>query len=371
MAIVSTGQITIVDYNDALTLRAFIGCNMQKTQMYNPDNATYAPDWTKTNLILKPTLFKLGSSSDIASTAEVTSCEWYDISGGTEVKLANDTNYAISTTKPISLTIKSNVMAGKSGKDYMCKMTYKDTVSGLSLVVQSDISLSSVTNGSGIADAICWLPLGNVFKNDSVGYLQAQCDLWRGSFVDNTNVSYQWYAQDPSATTDTGGGVGWFKVTNKTGIITGVTTNTLTIYPDAVAGNQVFKCIIKDTDATSSTNGQSFMDTCTIADQSDPIQCTIQSSGGTIFKNGVGSTTLTARLFRAGTEIDLDGSVHTYKWYKYNQTGVLVTNFGGTNISFKTGKTLALTQADVDVKATFNIEVESKVVTEGLKALYA
>ena len=46
------GQFTIIDYNDALTLTGYIGSNLAKTQMYNPDNDTYNPDWTDTNLVL-------------------------------------------------------------------------------------------------------------------------------------------------------------------------------------------------------------------------------------------------------------------------------------------------------------------------------
>ena len=42
------GQITIIDYNDALTLTGYIGSNLAKTQMFNPDNNTYSPDWTAT-----------------------------------------------------------------------------------------------------------------------------------------------------------------------------------------------------------------------------------------------------------------------------------------------------------------------------------
>lgn len=39
------GQFTIIDYNDALTLTGYIGSNLAKTQMYNPDNGSYTPDW--------------------------------------------------------------------------------------------------------------------------------------------------------------------------------------------------------------------------------------------------------------------------------------------------------------------------------------
>lgn len=32
------GQFTIIDYNDALTLTGYIGSNLAKSQMFNPDN---------------------------------------------------------------------------------------------------------------------------------------------------------------------------------------------------------------------------------------------------------------------------------------------------------------------------------------------
>ena len=50
------GQFTIIDYNDALTLTGYIGSNLAKSQMFNPDNATYSPDWSSTNLVLTPSL---------------------------------------------------------------------------------------------------------------------------------------------------------------------------------------------------------------------------------------------------------------------------------------------------------------------------
>ena len=50
------GQFTIIDYNDALTLTGFIGSSLAKTQMFNPDNNTYNPNWASTNLVLTPSL---------------------------------------------------------------------------------------------------------------------------------------------------------------------------------------------------------------------------------------------------------------------------------------------------------------------------
>lgn len=354
---IATGQFTIVDYNDALTLTGYISSNKPKTQMYNPDNSSYTPNWQTENVILTPSLFRMGTATDIISSADVQSIEWFDVTTGTEVKITAGTSYSIGATKPNKLTIKANVLAGLPGKDYLCKVSYKDPSTGLVLPYQMDISFSRVVNGSGISDAICWAPSGNVFKNGNVTQLIAACDMWRGSVIDTTNVKYQWYAQDPTVTTDEGGGVGWKKLTNVADKYQGVTTSRMTVYPGGVEGFAVLKCIVTDLDTESTTYNQSFVDTLTLADQSDPIQVSITSTGGNIFKNGVGQTTLEAVLFQAGEEIDKPGTKYTYRWYKYKSNGTLDANFGGTGVNYKTGKTLVVGDSDVDIKATFRVEV--------------
>ena len=67
------GQFTIIDYNDALTLTGYIGSNLAKTQMYNPDNGSYTPDWKTKNLVLTPSLYVIGTTADQIATANVTS----------------------------------------------------------------------------------------------------------------------------------------------------------------------------------------------------------------------------------------------------------------------------------------------------------
>ena len=324
--------------------------------MYNQDNDSYNPDWKSTNVVLTPSLFILGTATDVIATPAVKSAEWFDVTNGVETKIVANASYAFTTTAPYKLTIKTNVLAGIAGKDFMIKIIYHDDSTNLDLVVKTDISFSRVVNGSGIADAIAWLPDGNVFKNGTKASLTAQCDMWRGSTIDTTNVDYQWYQQSTSQVTDVGGGIGWKKLTNVPSKTTGVTTNILTMFASEVASYEVFKCIIKDTDSTSTSFNKSFMDTVTVIDQSDPIQCTVTSSGGNILKNGVGTSTLTAKLYQGGVEVDKAGTKYTYKWYMFDADGILVLLWGGS--AFKSGKTVVVSGDDVTVKATFSVEVE-------------
>ena len=203
-------------------------------------------------------------------------------------------------------------------------------------------------------------PNGNVFKNSEVTSLTAKAELWRGSTVDTTNVTYKWAIMDASVTSssstgyDADFGTGWRKLSNTTNMYSGCTTATLTIYAAAVDSYAVIRCCAKDTDSASPTYNSKFYDVCTFIDNSDPLQVIVSSTGGDVFKNGVGSTVLTAVCYQAGAEVDAAGT-GTYTWTKYDKDGNVDTAWG-TNGS-KTGKTLSVGTADVDTKATFMVLV--------------
>lgn len=352
------GQFTIIDYNDALTLTGYIGSNLAKTQMYNPDNGTYNPNWASTNLVLTPSLYIIGTTTDQITSANVTEVKWYV--GSSTTPITTGGNYALSGAKNHILTVKGNVMAGLPGIDYKCVVSYQDDSTGLTLQHPISISFSRVVNGSGIVDLLVTTPSGNVFKNNEVASLTAKAELWRGSTVDTTSVTYKWAQMDPSVTSTTSPGydadfgVGWRKLTDTSGKYSGTTTATLTIYPAAVESYGVFKCCAKDTDSTSSTYNTKFYDVATIIDNSDPLQVIITSTGGDVFKNGEGSTVLTAVCYQAGAEVDASGT-GTYTWTKYKKDGTIDTSWGTSGT--KTGKTLSVSSSDVDTKATFMVVV--------------
>lgn len=351
---ISMGSFTIVDMNDARTLQLYIGSNLAKYQIYNPDNGGLSPDWTSTNLVLTPELYIAGTSSNIIATTAVTSVKWFKDTETTQISTGGA--YTISGTNNHILTVSQNVLNSANSITYKCEVKYLDPTTGLTTTTISDIAFTKVSSGGGVVIAVAQTPNGNIFKNDEILNLTGNCVLWRGNNQDSTNVSYQWYAQDATVTTDQGGGVGWKKLSNTSNMYTGVTTATITIYPNAVLNVQTFKCMIKDTDSTSSTYNQYFTDYITIIDNQDPIFCQVQSTGGNIFKQGEGSTVLSAHLFQNGEEIDVNGSAYEYRWFKYDKNSQLVTGWGGTT-DYKTGKTLNVGSTDVDVKSTFEVQV--------------
>lgn len=88
------------------------------------------------------------------------------------------------------------------------------------------------------------------------------------------------------------------------------------------------------------------------ANGADAITIAITSSNGFIFKNASIATTLTAHVYKAGTELTSStsptlASQGTIKWYKD----------GGTT-AVGTGQTLTITAGDVTNKATYSAQLE-------------
>lgn len=340
-------QFTIVDFNDAITLTGYINSNLSKTQMYNPDNGTYNPDWTENNLVLTPSLFLRGGSDDLIQSSAVQSVSWYKDDGDTA--LTSGSTYDINATTH-ALTVKSNVMANETGVSYRCVVTYYDDSTKLSIPCVMDIAFSRVVNGSGITALDVTTPNGNIFKNGSITSLTAKAELWRGSVVDTDKVSYQWYKLDPSVSTNQGGGVGWAKLTDAANKYSGSTTNVLTIYGTEVNSYATYKCVATDTDSTSATHNQTFENVASFVDMNDPINVVIESTGGSFFKNGEGETRLTARVYQNGVEIDTAGEAN-YTWSKYDAESNLVSGWT------RNGKGIDIGAGDVDVKSTYVVTV--------------
>lgn len=334
------GQFTLIDLNDAVTLTGFISSNLSKTQMYNPDNGTYNPDWKTTsgNLVLTPSLFVRGSSEDVIASSAVQSVEWY--LGTATTPIESGGNYEINENTH-ALKVKANVMEGKPGVDFRCIVSYLDSTTDLVVAHAMVISFSRVVNGAGITALDVTTPNGNIFKNGSIGSLPVKAELWRGNIIDTDMVSYQWYKMDPSATTDQGGGIGW-------AAISGATSNTYTVNASDVDSYATFKCVATDTDTTSATKDQKFENVASFVDMNDPIYVEISSTAGDTFMNGEGTTKLTAHVYQAGEEI----TPSSYSWSRYGRFGALEQE------GFATTKDITVEADTINKTATFVCDVE-------------
>lgn len=368
MATISSGQITIVDLYDAPALNAWISASQTTTQTYNNTTQTYSPNFASSAQILTLNLTKAGSTTSLIGSA-VTGVKWFKVIGSTATEITSttstDTDYKSGTANSV-LTTKTNIPTANNAITWRVEGSYADPDTGLDITFQADINLTLVQLAKAAVVSAVSTPNGDFFRNGTPSSLKITADVYKDGALSNGSRKYKWFAADSSITTaqDPDAGVGWRKITATTGTSGAVassgfdvavtTQGVLTVYPDAVVNGQTYLVVV--TDDAGGTAGTKMKQYATLKDMDDPIMTVVESSGGNILKNGVGSTTLTARLYQNGDEVDSGGTGYTYKWSKW-ENNTMNPNFGGTGIAFKTGKSLSVGSADVTKTTTFKVEV--------------
>lgn len=225
------------------------------------------------------------------------------------------------------------------------------TASAAAATGQKNVTFASVTNvapgGVGI---------GSQVKIGSATYVVAAVNTTTKVVTMTANITTA-IASGAAITCplyDADLGVNWALINSSVGNdmgITGFTTNEIVVPDEAVLSLEQFKCVATDIGGSGSpTNGQKVFDITTLTDFSDPIIIDILAPQGTTIKNGVGSVTLTAKVWQAGTEIDAAGTKYTYNWNKYDKLGNVIGDW-------KTGKIITVQATDIDVKSTFEMEL--------------
>ena len=213
--------------------------------------------------------------------------------------------------------------------------------------------VSDGATGQNAVTAFVWAPNGNVVKNGA-GSVIADCDIYDGSTA-VAATSYQWYKWDTTVTADQGGGVNWLKLSSTVtgGGTSGWTGDKLTIPADAVTSMTSFKCI-------AVYGGKSYSDVVTIVDQSDPIQVTLISAEGNVFRNGEGTKNITAKVYQAGAELDEAGTTYEYRWTLRKEDGTVDSTFVDSGKTYKTGKTLTVPSTSVTNIGNLVLELWTK-----------
>lgn len=369
MAVISSGQITIVDLYDAPALNAWISASQSSTQTFNNTTNTYNPNYASGGQVLTLNLTKAGSNASLIG-GSVTNVVWKKRIGSTETEITSTTNtdaeFKSGTSNSI-LTTKNNIPTSSNAILWTVEGIYNDSSTGLPIPFNASITLTLVQLAKDSIIPNVYAPNGDSFRNNTPSSLRINADLHKGGNLSGDSKKFKWFRADTSVTTaqDTDAGVGWAKITATSGTsgcfanvgfdVATTGQGVLTVFPDSVVNAQTFMVII--TDNSGGTSGTKVKQFVTLRDMDDPIMVVVESSGGDTFKNGVGSTTLMARLYQNGNEIDTGGTEYKYKWYKL-QNNNLVSNFGGTGIAYKTGKTLGVGSSDVDGSTTFKVEVE-------------
>jgi hypothetical protein len=145
MAIVSTGQLTLTDLNDTKQLVLYLNPNY-RTQIYNPNNNSYNPNFTTSNLVITPELYVAGGDgADIIVGAQTKSVTWYE---GTQTTTPISTGVPTGSPSTTSktLTVSSN-FTNKNSQMYTCVVVYTDPDTNFDVTLKANVDIVKITNG--------------------------------------------------------------------------------------------------------------------------------------------------------------------------------------------------------------------------------
>lgn len=340
--VLANGQITIVDLNDGKAVQCFTQCSKGETQIYTPDTGVYTPDYSASEPnVITAHVYVTGNAQDQAPKSACTGWSW-KVDGVAATPVSG---------KSYQLNLASNIAKNGSVKniEWSCKYTDPETKATTTCIGYKTISLAK--SGGALQTVQIETPDGNTFDStNNTKKLHAVAKFFRGN-VQDTSVKLTWEVLNISAGT-------WSTVTS--GVSTTGGVSTLDVSANDVLNFQTFRCKAEDGADTASA-------IVTFFDASDPYMIEVYSLTGDKIVNGAQSTELFARVWKDGKVVE-DGaavkadsghaSSFTYKWTKYNASGV-ATNWNGTTSPVNASTKPYVTVANEDVKGrgTFTCEV--------------
>lgn len=347
MAILAQETYSIRRLIDGKTLNFVLQSNQAVTQLFTPDPSTFVPNYSATPfLVITPSILIAGEAGD--QIAKLKAAPTWKINDSATLTTFGATT---SASAPYALTIKNN-MANISQMKIECEGIYVQPSTLAEMTVKAAMTFTKVTNNGASIIAVASAPLGTIFKNGLVSTLKAHCDLWRGSSIDNTNVTYTWSINQSGA---------WVVLTSTNAAtygITGYTTNEIVIPASAVINYAPFKCSIKDTDPGSSTYNQSVEDFVSFVDMSDPYEIDIDFPNGDGIVSG-GIATAKVQVRQGATRMaDAFFTGKTIKHFRFNAAGALDDTWG--TAGYKTGRSLDIAESDLltGVQTAFGVQLE-------------
>ena len=340
--VLANGQITIVDLNDGKAVQCFTHCSKGETQIYTPDTGVYTPDYSASAPnVITAHVYVTGNPNDQAPKSACTGWSW-KVDGVDATPVSG---------KSYQLNLVSNIAKNGSVKNIEWSCTYTDPETKATTTCIGYKTISLAKSGGALQTVQIETPKGNTFDstNNSM-QLTAVAKFFRGN-VQDTSVKLTWQVLNISAGT-------WSDVTS--GVSTAGGVSTLNVSANDVLNFQTFRC--KAEDGTDTANA-----IVTFFDASDPYVVEVYSLTGDKIVNGAQSTELFARVWKDGKVVE-DGatvkadsnhaSSFTYKWTKYNASGV-ATNWNGTTspVNASTKPYVTVANADVSGRGTFTCEV--------------
>lgn len=262
-----------------------------------------------------------------------------DLTDGYSIIMTNDSYTFLGTETSVNgtQTTSTQIMALCGAEQVACKIGAIECPEGLSAVSDGKTPTPTVTitatsalkkTGSITIPVIIGEITVNKVFSFSIAFKGQNGQDGTSVTVKSTSVTYQISAS--GTTTPTGE---W--LTSVPNVPAGqyLWTKTVVTYSDG-------KYTISYSVSRNGTNG---------TDGQDALNLVIESSAGTIFKNTAIATTLTAHVYKGGTEV-IGGALSalgTIKWYK-----------DGGSVPIATGSTFTVSAGDVSNKATYTAILE-------------
>lgn len=367
--LVSTGQITIVDNNDARPITAYITADGPVQQIYTKDDTTetFVPNYVSTPLTLTAAVYVGGTTTatNVINDASLSGKKWSN-------------NLSTSIGSNGTLVINTNVLTEAiPTKIYYFEADYTDPNTGLISHIIAQITLSLVRTGTNatyvITRGVTAIQRSNTAtKNDAT----ITADLFRGSVVDDSGTTYKWYVSpfaDPADQLDanhplvTGGHIS-FKNTAGSAAAnpadgTFADVKTIVIKETAITEIGLFKVVAKSAD------NNTYAAYVTVYDISDPYDVQLVSTNGDKLQNGQGSTNIYPIVYNGdGAITDTTGWSFEYEIYDgaSNKIAFVDPSFSARDINSNT--TTAFT---VNNALTLSVNTVVKVVsTSGVVRYY-
>lgn len=395
-SLVSTGQITIVDTNDARTITAVLVANGATQQVYTKDESTiiYVPSWFTTGLVITPQI-AVGGMTSAQAWAALSNKQFALTPAGTALSSASTSSSfvnnsdvvvntpftvshaAVGSATPSTITIGGNLKDSVAAFTLYFDADFVDPATLLVTHITCQITLNTIKTGT---NAVFITLRGQTSIEEATGSVKnniaVAADLVRSSGIDNTGLTYKWYEDGGGVqistslasyatkyglkTTTAGtvptGAAGELGL-NIPAVGAGNSNNTLVINETAVADIEIYKVEITDAEA------KTFVAYFTIYDLSDPYDTRIQSSTGDKLQNGQGSTVLTPQVFYGSQQVTplTDWS---FTWFFYDRNGKRGAFVDTAKISTAGGA--PITANTTGASATFTYTGASYAFTAGM-----
>ena len=181
----SYSSVVVTDYSDAGQVSLYLTSNQPTSVIYDPNQDSYTPDWSVSNLIITPVIAFNGTNVDLTSPGLTVTFQRQEGSG-TPTALGSGEN--VSGNK---LTVSANKLESVTSKllTYVCNITYTDPNTNVPLSTRATLTYSLIVNATDTKDAT--ITGESTFLYDSNRNLVGSNTIVLTAHLSNVSVS-QW-----------------------------------------------------------------------------------------------------------------------------------------------------------------------------------